>query len=376
MKATADFGFRYQYLAGGVNTGGGWATWNHDGHFVTSYIQESVQYGMIPVFTYYMLVQSAPGNTQGEAISVATNLQNTATMTAYYQDLKHFFQRAGAFPDTLMVLHVEPDLWGFMQQRAIRDDATTVPAQVAGTGLPELADLPNDLSGLARAITKLRALYAPNVLLAYHLSIWGTGNDIVYTKPPDATVAALATRAANYFRSLYAEFDLTFAEFSDRDAAFKQYVYGDGGRSWWDAGDFGRHVRFLSTFGNMVQQPTVLWQIPYGNSKMRTMNNTWNHYQDNRVEWLLDDPNRALLHDYIEAGVVALLFGRGADGATCACDGSGDGVTNPEPIGGNIAVSLNADDDGGFFRQKARDYYNRGAVPLVPLSASTTASPD
>src|SRR5215216_2335587 len=38
MKATAPFGFRYQYLAGGANTGSGWATWNPDGSFVTYYI--------------------------------------------------------------------------------------------------------------------------------------------------------------------------------------------------------------------------------------------------------------------------------------------------------------------------------------------------
>src|SRR5207342_2228726 len=28
MKQTAPFAFRYQYLAGGVNTGSGWANWN------------------------------------------------------------------------------------------------------------------------------------------------------------------------------------------------------------------------------------------------------------------------------------------------------------------------------------------------------------
>jgi hypothetical protein len=35
---TAPFAFRYQYLAGGVNTGDGWVDWNPDGAFVTSYI--------------------------------------------------------------------------------------------------------------------------------------------------------------------------------------------------------------------------------------------------------------------------------------------------------------------------------------------------
>ena len=43
MRATAPYGFRYQYLAGGVNTGNGWATWNPDGAFATYYIRESVR---------------------------------------------------------------------------------------------------------------------------------------------------------------------------------------------------------------------------------------------------------------------------------------------------------------------------------------------
>src|SRR5258708_3703619 len=34
-KAMANFAFRYQYLAGGVNTGNGWANWNPNGDFVT-----------------------------------------------------------------------------------------------------------------------------------------------------------------------------------------------------------------------------------------------------------------------------------------------------------------------------------------------------
>ena len=34
QRASAPFRFRYQYLAGGVNTGNGWATWNANGAFV------------------------------------------------------------------------------------------------------------------------------------------------------------------------------------------------------------------------------------------------------------------------------------------------------------------------------------------------------
>ncbi|MGH2370666.1 MAG: hypothetical protein ACRDI2_21015, partial [Chloroflexota bacterium] len=298
MKATAPYGFRYQYLSGGVNTGNGWANWNADGHFATYYIQDSIQHDIIPAFSYYMIYQSAPGNSQSESDGIYNNLQNTSTMVAYYNDLKLFFQRAGAFPNDLVVLHVDPDLWGYIQKRASGDNAATVPAKVAATGLPELAGLPDNFSGFAHAVVKLRDTYAPNVALGYHVSVWGTNNDILYSNPPDSTVDALGTRAGNFYRSLGADFDVAFAEFTDRDAGFKQYVYNDGGASWWDAGDFARNIRFLTKFGQVAQERIVMWQIPLGNTKMRAMNNTWNHYQDNKVEWLLDDPGRAHLNEY------------------------------------------------------------------------------
>jgi hypothetical protein len=363
-KAVAPYGFRYQYLAGGANTGNGWANWNTNGEFVTYYIQDSVANGITPVFTYYQIFQSSPGTSGGESNAVIANLGNSSTMTAYWNDMKLFFQRAGAFPNNRVVFHVEPDMWGYAQQRATGDNAGTVPARVGSTGLSELAGLPDNLSGFARAVVKLRDTYAPNVTLGYHVSIWGTGVDIQWSQTNDATTTQLATRAGNFYNSLGANFDVAFAEFSDRDAGFKQAIYGDGGVSWFDSDDFARHALFLKSFSNTAQKRIVLWQIPQGNTKMRAMNNTWNHYQDNRVEWLLDDPGRSHLAAYIDAGVIAFFFGRGDDGATCACDANGDGVTNPAAISGNTLTSLNADDDGGFYKQKVAAYYQQGAMSL------------
>ncbi len=397
MKATAPFAFRYQYLAGGVNTGNGWANWNSNGDFARFYIEDSIANGVIPVFTYYMMFHSAPGGGSGEAGTVFNNLNNTATMTAYYNDVKLFFQKAGAFPSQRVVLHMEPDLWGYMQQRATSDDGKTVPAKVSETGIPELAALPSNVSGFARAVLKLRDTYAPNVNVGYHMSIWGTGNDIVFSNPPDATVDALAVRAANFYKSLAANFDIAFAEFSDRDSAFKQYVYGDGGQSWFDAEDFRRSARFLGGFSAAAGKRIVMWQIPLGNTRMRAQNNTTGHYQDNRPEWLLDEPARTHLTAFRNAGVVAFLFGGGASGVTCTCDGQKDGVTNPSPINGNdlaseaaaagsapvqvmrgstptLVTPYAADDDGGFFRWKAWAYYQTGPMPLstaTPPSAPT-----
>src|SRR5207248_11330526 len=114
--------------------------------------------------------------------------------------------------------------------------------------------------------------------------------------------------------------------------------------------------------------------IPYGNTKMRAVNNTWHHYQDNKVDWLLDDSSGAHLNEYVQAGVAAFLFGGGADGTTDASDVAMDGVTNPEPINGNTGRSLSADDDGGFFRQKAREYYAAGPLPLPSGDGLAVAS--
>ena len=198
---------------------------------------------------------------------------------------------------------------------------------------------------------------------------------------------ALALRAAAFYKSLSADFDIAFAEFSDRDSGFYQYVYGDTGRSWWDSEDFRRNVRFLSGFSNSAGKRIVMWQIPLGNTRMRAQNNTNGHYQDNRSEWLLDEPARTHLAAYRDAGVVAFLFGGGAGGTTCACNAQNDGVTNPAPINGNTIASeaaaagsapvqamrgstptlvtpYAADDDGGFFRWKAWQYYHDGAVIL------------
>ena len=104
-----------------MNTGSGWQTWNTDGQFVTWYVEDSVDHGVVPVFTYYMLLQSSPATGGDEAAKDLSNLRNTATMAAWWADLRVFFQRAAT--STPVVLHVEPDLWGYIEQAASGDDA-------------------------------------------------------------------------------------------------------------------------------------------------------------------------------------------------------------------------------------------------------------
>jgi hypothetical protein len=334
MRRVAPFGFRYQYLAGGVNTGSGWSTWNPDGTFASMYASESWAHGAVPVLTYYMLLQSKPGGGD-EAHADLTNLRDAATMAAYWSDVRLLFSRIrGSKP---VVVHVEPDLWGYLEQ-----------ANVAGLA-----------ATFAQQWVKLRDEGAPNAILAYHMSGWGTKHDIVYEDPPDATVRSYAAQSASFYRSLHAHFDLSFEDFSDRDAGF--YAKNSGNpKTWFTPADFRRHLLYAQTFVRLAGVRMVAWQIPLGNTVMRAMNNTWDHFQDNRVQWIL--ASRAHLRAYAAAGFVGFMFGRGADGATCACDAAKDGVTNPPPVNGNTRASTSADDDGGLFKSLVRAYYKAGPL--------------
>jgi hypothetical protein len=290
------------------------------------------------VLTYYQLLQSSP---QGgdEAATDLAHLRDPQLMQAYWQDVTLMFQRVrGSKP---VVVHVEPDLWGYLEQA-------------------------NDVS-LASAFAQrwigLRNALAPNVILAYHMSGWGTMHDVVYEDPPDATVRAYAAQSARFYLALHARFDVAFEDFSDRDAAFYEKVEGNP-KTWFTPADFHRHLLYGATFVKLAGVRMVAWQIPLGNTLMRAMDDTWGHYQDNRVQWLLGAGGRAHLRAYVAAGYVGFLFGGGADGTTCACDARHDGVTNPAPIDGNTRPSLSADDDGGYFRAQARAYYKAGPLNL------------
>jgi hypothetical protein len=401
IRAVTNFGFRYQYLSEGVSSPNSWMNWGPgSGNFARDFISDSVSNGITPVFTLYVICQSGPscsGNSEGD--SVYSALQNTTTMTLYYNQFKTLMQKAGAFPNNKVVVHIEPDLFGYLNQRANQinpsnlDNAANVPAKVSSTGLTELAGLPENAAGFTQALTRLRDAYAPNVLLAHHFSTWQTGDDFLRSDPSDATVDSYGLRVGNFLNSLNTNYDMLFFDFTDRDGAFKEYIYGDTA-GWFDANDLRRHRIFLNRVSSSANKRIVMWQIPEGNQKMRALNNVWNHFQNNHVEWLLDDPSRTHLNEYIQAGVIAFLFGRGADGATCACDQNNDGVTNPAAInyrnntnsissslgasgsapvlsGTTLTTPYAADDDGGFLKWKAWEYYQQGAISLSGGSTST-----
>lgn len=104
LRNTTKFGFRYQYLTGGVNNNDGWQNWDlplGSGNFVSYYIQDSVDHNITPVFSYYTIQNSDPGGTD-EADTLRVNLTNKDTMRDVYENLRLFFKRAGAFEDEMV----------------------------------------------------------------------------------------------------------------------------------------------------------------------------------------------------------------------------------------------------------------------------------
>jgi hypothetical protein len=389
--------YRYQYLAGGVNTPNPWETWQDlslpPGQFAADYMKNSNDNGYIPVFTWYELLQSNPSTGTSESERDFNNLNNTTTMNAYYASFKRLLVKAGLFGKQVVV-HIEPDFWGYMQQRA-PGDASTLGASVASSGFADAAGIPNTVQGFGWALLHMRDLYAPNALLAIHASPWSNGGDIGTNTSPGMNVVAIADATAAFLNSARnpagSSWDLVFNDLDDHDAGWWE---AQGLNHWWDPTNatfpnFTRYLVWVAELKTKTGRQQVAWQVPVGNQYFLTMNNTCGHYQDNVAPYFITHAS-----DLFAAGLVAVMFGKGNGCQTTYIDYGdhdlfpshpiGDGVTNngtmSNPIGPpttdtlgwcnacNTHVSTYADDDGGYLRIFVGQYY---ANSRLPVSQST-----
>lgn len=401
--------YAYEYLSGGVGTGGGWETWNAGAQYPLIYARSAASRGYVPVFSYYELAQSTgPCGTCNEDRRDLAHLNSATTMAAYYANFATLMQRLGpgtyngiaGFGGTTVV-HVEPDLSGYAQA-AVRssaqcygfctgqgNDPALLRASVASSGYAPVAGYPDTFQGFNWALLHLRDLYAPNVLLAFHISGWATGYDVDTSTDTSLDLAALGTTAGTFAAksgvsqvpSGTSSYDLVFNDVSDRDAGYYQVVLGDPSH-WWDrlnvtAPNFRRWEQYLgAAIAAAGGKPAFVWQIPVGNQYFQSVNNTDGHYQDNRAEYFFSN-----VDELMSIGIIGLLFGAGNDGSTVNYDGQGDGVTNPAPICNSWGLSSGqicnnhpssvADDDGGYIRAAGQIYY----IAPRPLPGGPSPSP-
>lgn len=396
--AGIPFDYAYQYLAGGVNTGQGWETWNAAAQFPLFYAQDARARGAIPVLSYYMLLQSSgPCGGCGEAQRDLANLNSGTLMAAYYADFAKLMERLGAASvdgiagyGRTAVVQVEPDLSGYAQQ-AVRlgacygycsgtgESPDLLHAAVASSGVGDVAAYPNTWRGFNLALLHLRDRYAPNVKLAFHVSDWTTGRDIGSDTDPTLDPAAEGAVAASFAAASgvssapagTSTYDLVFNDVSDRDAGYYKYVLNRP-NAFWDRlnatlPNFARWERFVAAVTAGTGRRAIVWQIPVGNQVSRSENNTPGHYQDNRAEYFFGH-----LTELRSSGIIGLLFGRGNAGSTTYTDDQQDGITNPPQVCNsdglssgvvcNAQVATVSDDDGGYLRAASAAYL---AAPLA-----------
>ena len=348
----------YQYISSGVLPSQTWST--HWGtNFAYDYAVSAHAAGCIPELDYYQLV---PTTGAEGATAEHSALNNASIMADYYKDFTTLLQQLHQYGGK-SVVHVEPDMWGYLE--TLNTNPALLTASVASSGNPDVGAYPNTVAGFGRALLHLRDLYAPNVVMAAHVSTWMWG----LSTDPSLNVAQIAQTDAA-FMTATGNWDVFYTDISDRDAAYYQYVVGDGGAHWWDASNqkypnFNRLNVWAGAFTAAAQKRLVIWQIPVGNTLMKSSNNTNYHYQDNREQyWLENYPNNSNINALAQAGVIGLLFGPGNAGTTDVYDAAGDGITNPAPIDGNSTVSVYPDDDGGLLRLNVGKYYSSGATAL------------
>jgi hypothetical protein len=369
--------YRYQYLAGGANTGDGWADWNTPrGQFAVNYINESHRAGVLTFFIYYQILQSAPNYDE------YSNLQSASSMRAYYDDWKLLMQKSAqtASPGEHIFIAIEPDLTGVMQQHSTNtnDDAALQPSSVASSGHPDVQGIPNTFRGFYQALAHIRDLYAPNVSLGLDISPWGADDDITLVRDPSYDWLHHATRTAAYLNSLGPGFQLLFFSPSDRDSAYYQ---SQGSNRWWDFNNitlpnFNRMAEWTGAIIDQTQKRAMMWQVPNGNRVYRSENNSGGHWQDNRPEYFLN-PTNGLAHiqQWADYGFLGMMFGAGVGSQSHYYDLNDDGITNPPPINGNDQMALYPDDDGGYVRLRAGTYLAGTPVPLPGGGPQPTNTP-
>jgi hypothetical protein len=252
---------------------------------------------------------------------------------------------------------------------------------VANSGDTDVSAFPNTYQGFNWALLHLRNLYAPNVLLAFHVSDWATAQDIGSNTNPSLDATTLGQEAGAFAAQSgitgvpngTSTYDVLFNDVSDRDAAYYKYVYGNN-TVFWDRlnvayPNFHRWESYVTAASVAAGRSFIIWQIPEGNQYFDSENNTNGHYQDNRAEYFFGH-----IPELVQSHIVGLIFGAGNGGSTVNWDADNDGVVNPSAfcttdgmssgqVCNNHAANV-SDDDGGYIRMEGQQYYAGGGYPL------------
>ncbi len=311
----------YQYIT--------WGWWNWYGEFVKRFCDDAYRRGYIPVIPLYLFQTGASefGCYGNEYEKIYCAINNANLMHEFWNRFIQMCQEAKRSFAPKVIFHIEPDMLGYLQQRAINENKN--PDQI-----PAFVDNPNypdNLIGMHRRMIDIVREYCPQKgLIAFHASLWGNIISLKDNEEKILDIENLARNTANFILQLSPDFDLIFMDWSDRDAGY------DG--IWWDkknlsVPNFARVLMFTNYLSKFTQKKIVLWQIPIGNESLP---NIPNQYADNRLDYLFDHPL-----DIAKSGIISLLFGAGIPQMTTQFT------------------------DGGHLKSRALQYCQNGKVSLI-----------
>jgi hypothetical protein len=285
-----------RYLVGAGS--GDWTTWNSPaGAYVGIVATAAHGVGAVPMYTLYQMATNGDGNLAG--------LTNAAFMATYWSNVRLMYQQIAAFHAPALV-NLEPDFWGYSEQRATNGDPSTVAALV--TANADCVALTNDAKGVAGCLILMARKYAPQAYVGLPYSTWGGST----TAAVVAFMQAIGAQNA----------DFIVAQTLDRDAGcFEVQSAADGcvrsGSGWyWDAANqthpnFADHLAVVSTLhAGLGNLPVIWWQTPLG-APSTTPGGPDYHFRDNREQYFLTHPD-----ELTAVGGLGVVFSTGENHQT------------------------------------------------------------
>jgi hypothetical protein len=330
-KARVDI--RYIYLAGGISDGksacascsrgctaGGrscasssgqgcrwWGCWQSDrdppGKYLRTFLEKTEADGQLPMITYYEFLHSSGAP---EGVAEIDAMTDALLMSRYFADWRFVLRTVGK---RRVLLHLEPDLWGYAQHRGA--DPRALPAAVSSANRLDCAGLPDRVSGVARCLIRMARKYAPRAKVGLHASFWATKIDVSLNRSPELDVAAEARKVGAYLRKLGAAgADFIVIGASDRDAG---WYAAQGQNRWWDPTNaslpnFDQAFVWARVVSESLQLPHLWWQLPLGHERLPDTEQSW---RDNRVDYFF-----AHTEHVVAAHGFGMVFGPGQKGMT------------------------------------------------------------
>jgi hypothetical protein len=282
----------YQYLVG-LETDGGWPTWNPNGSYVDNLISDATAHGATAMITLYQMADQGDGNIGW--------INDAGAMATYWKDVRLMFQRIAASGKPVVV-HLEPDFWGYV---GLDNTAATGKASVQVTECPGATQ---DFKGLAGCLITMARAIAPKAYIGFHWSAWGSSDP---------------SKLISMYKALGSDkTDFIAMDILDRDVGcYEAHTQSDCApgsslnTTYWDetnatSPNFKDNEAQIKAITSGLNLPMILWQLPFG-VPSSTPGGTSGHYRDNRVHYLFGH-----VDEYIGAGVAGMVFGVGAQNQT------------------------------------------------------------